>query len=284
MSNLIKDFRLSDLTKKILVAHIDPSTKYPEIILLGYYSIEGVSEHISRYILSSKIAHGVVLDCASGSCYGSSILRRGNSINWVISVDVNKDLLKYGKIVYNASSCVCADAKHLPFREQCFDSVISIETIEHIRDQKEFLQNIKSCLKRKGTLLLTTPNKLYSSPFLQKPLNPYHINEYYLGPLLIFLKLHSFEPSCIYGGRKATNLEIMRRLSGSFLKFSLSQLFLKPYFIDVIYSPISNLIHQKRRANTLLADPDPRMFVPVKLRATSNIILYQYFLIQAHKS
>lgn len=171
---------LNDLTQKILVKHIDPSTKSPEVILLGYYSNEVAGEHISRYILSSKHAHGVVMDCAAGSCYGSSILRRSNSINWVISVDIDKDLLKYGKKVYNAS-CVCAVADHLPFRAESFDSVITIETIEHIKNQGSFVQNITSCLRQGGTMFLTTPNKLYTSPFLQKPLNPYHINEYYLG-------------------------------------------------------------------------------------------------------
>ena len=279
---LIKKFRLSYLTQKILVKHIDPSTKYPETILLGYYSIEGVGEHISRYTLSSKLAHGVILDCAAGSCYGSSILRRGNSVNWVISVDVDKDLLKYGKIVYNAL-CVCADATHLPFREQCFDSVISIETIEHIRNQEAFLKDIKSCLKQGGTLLLTTPNKLYTSSFLPNPLNPYHINEYYLGPLLIFLKSHGFEARRIYGGRKATRLEFIRRLLGSFLKFSLGKLLLKPHFIDDIYS-ISNSINRKKQKSKMLVDPDPSMFMHVELRIASNIILYQYFVILTHKT
>ncbi|OYT30786.1 MAG: hypothetical protein B6U94_05365 [Thermofilum sp. ex4484_79] len=35
-------------------------------------------------------------------------------------------------------NCVCADAQHLPFREQCFDTVVSIETLEHIKSQRLF--------------------------------------------------------------------------------------------------------------------------------------------------
>lgn len=274
---------LSNLTQKILVKHIDPSTKYPEIILLGYYNNKVAGEHISRYTLSSKHARGVVLDCAAGSCYGSSILRRGNAVNRVISVDVDKDLLKYGKIVYNAS-CVCADAAHLPFREQCFDSVMSIETIEHIRNQEVFLKNIKFCLKQGGTLLLTTPNKLSTSPFLPKPLNPYHTNEYYLGPLLIFLKSHSFKARRIYGGRKATSLEFIRKLFGSFLKFSLGKLSLKPHFIDDVYLSISNSISLKKQKSEMLVDPDPSMFMHVELKATSNVVMCQYFVIIAHRA
>ena len=105
--------KLTDLIQRILIKHIDPLTKSPELILLGYYSNETASEHLSRYLLASKFVHGVVLDVASGTCYGSSILRRQANVSIVISVDIDKDVLKYGRIVYNAD-CVCADATHLP--------------------------------------------------------------------------------------------------------------------------------------------------------------------------
>jgi 2-polyprenyl-3-methyl-5-hydroxy-6-metoxy-1,4-benzoquinol methylase len=274
---------LSDLTQKILVKHVDPSTKSPEIILLGYHNEAVIGEHISRYILASKYAHGMVLDCAAGSCYGSSILKRSDAVNWVISVDVDKDLLKYGKIVYNAS-CVCAVAAHLPFREQCFDSVITIETIEHLKNYVRFIENISSCLKQGGIMFLTTPNKLYSSPFLPKPLNPYHINEYYLGSLLYLLKSRSFKVRFIYGGKKATRLELTRRIFGSLFKFSLDKLLLKPYLIDDLYLSISNSICQRDMKSKTLVDPDPSISIHIKLKATSNMVIYQYFVIIAYRA
>ena len=64
-----------------------------------------------------------------------------------MSVDIDKDLLQYGKMVYNAE-CVCADAAHLPFREQSFDSIVSIETLEHIRNKKLFSVTLNYVLKR----------------------------------------------------------------------------------------------------------------------------------------
>jgi len=82
---------------------------------------------------------------------------------------------------------MCADATHLPFRKQVFDSVVPLETLEHIRDQRAFLDNVKNSLKKSGKLILSTPNKMYTSPFLPKPLNPYHVSEFYLGSLLNFL-------------------------------------------------------------------------------------------------
>jgi 2-polyprenyl-3-methyl-5-hydroxy-6-metoxy-1,4-benzoquinol methylase len=75
----------------------------------------------------------------------------------VVSVDINRDVLKYGRMVYNAD-CLCADATHLPFRKHVFDSVVSLETLEHIGDQGAFLDNIKDSLKEDGRLILSTPN------------------------------------------------------------------------------------------------------------------------------
>ena len=98
--------KLTDLINKILIKHTDPLTKSPELILLGYCSNETASEHLSRYLLASKFATGLVLDVASGTCYGSSILKRACDVKMVVSVDIDKNALKYGRIVYDAD-CVC---------------------------------------------------------------------------------------------------------------------------------------------------------------------------------
>jgi len=281
----MKMVKLVDLTQRILMKHIDPDTGFAEVFLLGYCTDDEAGEHISRYILASKLAHGFVLDCAAGSCYGSSILRRSNAVKSIISVDADRGILQYAKMVYNAN-CVHADATHLPFKEMSFDSVVSIETLEHIKDQKAFLNNINFCLKQRGELILSTPNKLYLSPFTPKPLNPYHMNEYYLGPLLVLLKSQGLKAGNIYGGRKVTSLELIRRIFGSLLKFLLGKLSLslKPYLIDDIYNSIIKLNNPKKQKATTLVDPDLSLFTHEELKATSNLVLYQYFLIHAHKS
>jgi SAM-dependent methyltransferase len=98
--------KLTDLIHKVLIKHIDPLTKSPELILLGYCSNQTASEHLSRYLLASKFTHGLVLDVASGTCYGSSILKRAGDVKMVVSVDIDKDVLRYGRMAYGAD-CVC---------------------------------------------------------------------------------------------------------------------------------------------------------------------------------
>ncbi|OYT55361.1 MAG: hypothetical protein B6U76_06240 [Desulfurococcales archaeon ex4484_217_2] len=115
--------------------------------MLGYCDVNTTSEHISRYYLVYKYAHGVVLDVASGTCYGPSMLKRSNGVKFVISVDIDCEVLKYGRMVYSAD-CVCTDAIYLPCRKRVFDTVVSIETLEHIEDQRAFLNEIKRCLEK----------------------------------------------------------------------------------------------------------------------------------------
>ncbi|MEM0235484.1 methyltransferase domain-containing protein [Thermofilum sp.] len=165
------------------------------------------SEHLSRYVFASKLIYGVVLDVASGTCYGSSILKRCSASKLIASVDLDADLLRYGRMIYGVD-CVCADATHLPFRDKCFDSVVSLETLEHIEDQKAFLGNIKRVLKDEGMFILSTPNKMYSSPLLPRPLNPYHIKEYYLGTFLKLLNSQGFKVNSIYGGKEVGTNEV----------------------------------------------------------------------------
>jgi len=274
-----KRLKLKDLIRKILVEHTDPNTGFPEIILLGYCDNKTASEHLSRYIAASRLVHGTVLNCASGSCYGTSILRRKNAVNWVISVDINKDVLFFGKKVYNAD-CVCADAMYLPFRRHVFDFIVSIETLEHfyVKGQNKFIANIKICLKSRGELILSTPNKLYSSPLVSKPLNPYHRNEYYLGPLIVLLRLHRFKIISVMGGKRVTSLELARRTFGSLLKCQLSRFSIPPRLVDKFYHFIFDRSRRKG-----MVDPDPEIFPCSELKPTSNIVLFQYFLIHAGK-
>jgi len=178
---------------------------------------------------------------------------------------------------------VCADATHLPFRRQVFDSVISLETLEHVRDQKAFLDNIRNILKKGGKLILSTPNKICTSPFLPKPLNPYHINEFYLGPLLDLLKVCGFKIKHIYGGGKVKRLEYLRRILGSLLKFFMNKFSLKSYLLDDFYRSL-NLILMPRGVPSEsqdLIDPDPSLFIHEEVRSHSNVVLYQYFVICA---
>lgn len=62
--------------------------------------------------------------------------------------------------------------------DNLFDVVLSFQVIEHIRDDRFFLQEIHRVLKPGGVALLSTPNRKMS---LSR--NPWHVREYLAGEL-----------------------------------------------------------------------------------------------------
>ncbi|MCB0489370.1 MAG: class I SAM-dependent methyltransferase [Cyclobacteriaceae bacterium] len=67
--------------------------------------------------------------------------------------------------------------------DNSFDTVISFQVIEHIKDDRSFLKEINRVLKPGGTAYLTTPNRIMS---LSR--NPWHIREYTADELLSLAK------------------------------------------------------------------------------------------------
>ncbi|MGH8825679.1 MAG: class I SAM-dependent methyltransferase, partial [Jiangellaceae bacterium] len=60
----------------------------------------------------------------------------------------------------------------LPFAAGSFDVMLSLQTIEHLRDQRAFLDECARVLRPGGRLALTTPNRLTFPPG-----NPFHAHE-----------------------------------------------------------------------------------------------------------
>ena len=59
------------------------------------------------------------------------------------------------------------------FDDNSFDTIISFQVIEHIKNDKLFIKEIYRLLKKGGKALITTPNIL-----MTLTRNPWHIREY----------------------------------------------------------------------------------------------------------
>jgi ubiquinone/menaquinone biosynthesis C-methylase UbiE len=136
-------------------------------------------EHINRYFFTLKfVSDKQVLDIACGTGYGTRII--SNLARYVIGVDVSLDALRLAK--QHNSSCktvdfVLADATYLPFRDSVFDAVASFETVEHVKNYRPFLHEIKYILIENGTLIISTPNsQIFSNEGI--PDNPFHVKEF----------------------------------------------------------------------------------------------------------
>jgi SAM-dependent methyltransferase len=137
-------------------------------------------EHLARYRHAIEAGvTGRILDIACGSGYGSAFL--GAHGSQVVAVDIDHGAASRGLLATSASQ---ASGEDLPFRSECFDSVVSIETLEHVANPARFLDELRRVLRPGGLLVLSTPNARYTKPVEGTPTNPYHLREYFADELV----------------------------------------------------------------------------------------------------
>jgi ubiquinone/menaquinone biosynthesis C-methylase UbiE len=105
-----------------------------------------------RYLVALELLGDVsgqlLLDVGSGS--GEFLIGLGGSA-WVVGVEV----APHGKPSF---ILVHGDAERLPFRNDCFSVVTCFEVIEHVRDPESVIGEIHRVLRKKGVLVLSTPD------------------------------------------------------------------------------------------------------------------------------
>ena len=128
-----------------------------------------------------------------GSGYGSLILKKGGAED-VVGPDLAPQASWVSHSDRHVLRCVCSlDA--ISVRDSSMDVIVSFETIEHVEaDQLEF-RNSARVLRPGGLLLLSTPNRVVSSPHLDscnegQPTNPFHLREYSRAELRTLLSPH----------------------------------------------------------------------------------------------
>ena len=147
-------------------------------------------EHRARYRFAlERLRPGQrVLDVACGAGFGLEMLSRAGVS--VIGVDYDHAPLAH---INGLRTVVQADATRLAFDDDSFDSVVSFETIEHVRDAGALVTEIRRVLKPGGLLILSTPNRAFRAST-----NPFHIREFTSDELQQLLSKH-FEHVTLYG-------------------------------------------------------------------------------------
>ncbi len=120
-------------------------------------------EHMARYYFALPYVEGRVLDIACGAGYGTFMMAkaRNKSISEMVGVDIDKETIEYANKRYNHRKVnyQVEDVldPSLPEKLGQFDTIVSFETIEHVPDEKPFLENLFKMLKPNGTLIISTP-------------------------------------------------------------------------------------------------------------------------------
>ena len=265
------------------IEEIDPVTGFPHRMLLGFSNVSSQSEHMARYSFAKSYSKGFILDLGASSCYGSSMLA-GDDSNYVVSADLNRNVLLYGKKVFTRKNmdAVCCDARYLPFRSASFNTIVSIETIEHLRDPSLFLKEVNRVVKSFGLIVVSTPNKNVTSPILSTPLNPYHYKEYELKGLTRKLEIHGMKTiDAFYQTRINLYLFFARTIC-------LVLAFL-PIKLRVGLLPLRNLfkfflVLTKTVTRSQPLDPNPSLYPLIKYVSALDCLTYYQLVILAQKS
>ena len=119
-----------------------------------------------------------ILEIGSGDGYGSAHLAAEERL--VIASDMDVIAARTARQAYSVPNLhfLSSDALSLPFSNTTFDAVIAFQVIEHIKEDVEFLREVKRVLKAGGRFILTTPNRDFRLKPGQKPFNPHHVREY----------------------------------------------------------------------------------------------------------
>ena len=157
--------------------------------------------HIDRYEFACRFVNGKkVLDIACGTGYGSALLKKAGAKE-VLGIDISEEAIDYAKKHFADPGVEFAvgDATNIiSVPDNSIELIVSFETIEHIRIYENYLAEMHRVLKEGGMIMISTPNKKFSSPGSVKPLNPYHFIEFHLDDFKEVLGKH-FTSLTIYG-------------------------------------------------------------------------------------
>ena len=119
-----------------------------------------------------------LLEVGCGEGYGTNMFAK--KVKSVMGLDLNFEAVEHARGRYAADNCSFStyDGHRFPFETESFDAAVSFQVIEHTDDDAMFVAEISRVLKRGGTLLMTTPNRLLRLDPGQKPWNRYHKREY----------------------------------------------------------------------------------------------------------
>lgn len=142
--------------------------------------------HKARYHFAARhLRPGKVLDIACGVGYGAYelLLHRGDDISLIIAVDISASALEYArKRYYNEKILFIQEDAHIYYSRLRFNTIISLETIEHLPDPEKFVQRLWSMLSDKGVLIISVPVTLSTD------VNPYHLNDFTINSFRNFFK------------------------------------------------------------------------------------------------
>ena len=103
-----------------------------------------LNEHLRRYAAIRRFCYGAVLDFACGCGYGTYLISVNPDVSKITGVDIDAEAIKWAKNEFGGERIdyVEQDIKYL---NKKFDTLVCLETIEHIQDISVIAEMIERC-------------------------------------------------------------------------------------------------------------------------------------------
>ncbi len=140
------------MTKPVHGKNFDNQEFYYESLvgkLLGSKAREKlIAEELNKL---KKTDSFLEVGCAQGHYLKKAILKTKKCFG----VDVSKDFVERAK--KTKATCFVSSAEKLPFKKEMFDVVLCTEVLEHVKDWKKAVMEIKRVLRKGGKAIITIP-------------------------------------------------------------------------------------------------------------------------------
>ncbi len=155
---------------------VSPTT--PQMQITGERTVPGIwhenywfrRHEVVYERLADLVRDRRVLEAGCGEGYGANLLSEISGP--LIALDYDDYAAGHVRMAYPQLPVVRANLVALPFDDESFDVVVSLQTIEHLWDQQAFVAECMRVLRVDGTLVVSTPNTLTFPPG-----NIYHPHE-----------------------------------------------------------------------------------------------------------
>ena len=130
--------------------------------------------HLERYRYAARqIRPGRVLDIACGVGYGSQLLAQSREEVSVVGVDLSEAAVAHARAHYAGPRVRFHASDAMGFEDpEGFDSIVSLETVEHVAAPGALIAHLSTLLRPEGVLIASVP----TTPSVD--LNPHHLHDF----------------------------------------------------------------------------------------------------------
>lgn len=122
-------------------------------------------EHRHRYLWAAAFARGTVCDIACGAGYGAEFLMANKDVTAYVGMDVSDEaLLEAGKRFRGPGIHFAkASATDMPIENSSVDTIVSMETLEHLEDPAAAVREFRRVLRPGGLVLGSVPSESFEA-------------------------------------------------------------------------------------------------------------------------